>query len=359
MIKVRLIPADQLTAAEVAAWSEILRETPALDSPYFRPEYTLAVAAVRGDVEVGVLRQGAAAVGFFPFQRGPGEVARPVGGILSDFHGVIAREDTSISPLELLHGCRITAWHFDHLLASQTSFGPYHWRVAPSPYIDLAGGWEGYQAQQRKLHSSYFKRALRKIKFAQREAGPLRVELDSRDPTLMGLLFKWKREQYRRTGMTDVLAADWTRVLLRRITAERGEDFAGITSALYLGGMPAAVLFSMRSGAVLHAWFSAYHPDFAQLSPGLVLWLELARLMPEIGVRRIDLGKGPEEYKTHLMSGATDVAEGSVDLRPLTAVARRGLHRACDWARQSPLRRPLLVPGRAIRRIIQTRNLRQ
>jgi CelD/BcsL family acetyltransferase involved in cellulose biosynthesis len=359
MIQVRLKPADKLTAAEVSAWAEIQRATPALDSPYFQPEFTLAAAAVRNDVEVGVLQCGSAVVGFFPFQRGRGEVARPVGGILSDFHGVIAHEDKSFSPLELLHGCRLSAWHFDHLLAAQSPFEPYHWRSAPSPYIDLSGGWEGYQAQQRKLHSGYFKQAMRKIKFAEREAGPMRVELDSRDPALMDLLFKWKREQYRRTGMTDVLAADWTRALLRRIAAERGVEFAGVMSVLYLGGMPAAALFSMRSRGVLHAWFSAYHPGFAQLSPGLVLWLELARLMSEIGIKRIDLGKGPEEYKTHLMSGAIEVAEGSVDLRPLAAAARRGLHRACDWVRQSPLRRPLLAPGRAIRRMIQARSLLQ
>ena len=88
-------------------------------------------------------------------------------------------------------------------------------------------------------------------------------------------------------------------------------------SALYMGDVLAAVLLSMRSYGVLHAWFSAYRPDFAPLSPGLILWLELARLCPELGIRRIDMGKGPEEYKRHLMSGAIDVAEGSVDLRPV------------------------------------------
>ena len=129
-------------------------------------------------------------------------------------------------------------------------------------------------------------------------------------------------------------------------------------SALYLGDVLAAVLLSMRSYDVVHAWFSAYRPDFAPLSPGLILWLELAQAYPALGIRRIDLGKGPEEYKTHLMSGAIDVAEGSVDFRPVAAVVRRNWHRAYQWARRSPLRRPLLAPARFLRRLVESRSFR-
>ena len=116
-----------------------------------------------------------------------------------------------------------------------------------------------------------------------------------------------------------MLAFDWTVALLERVLAARGEAFSGMMSALYMGDVLAAVLLSMRSYGVAHAWFSAYRPNFAPLSPGLILWLELARLYPQLGIRRIDMGKGPEEYKTHLMSGAIDVAEGSVDFRPAGA----------------------------------------
>ena len=146
--------------------------------------------------------------------------------------------------------------------------------------------------------------------------------------------------------------------LLDRIRTAGGDGFSGMLSALYMGDVLAAVLLSMRSDAVLHTWFSAYHPDFAQLSPGIILWLELAKVCPDLGIRRIDLGKGPEEYKRHLMSGAIDVAEGSVDLRPVTRIVRRQWRRAYDWARHSPLRRPLLVPGRILRSMAEARSLR-
>ncbi len=358
-MNIQLLSADKLTADQIAAWTEIQRSEPALDSPYFRPEFTRAVAAVRGDVEIGVLEEHGEPVGFFPFQRARGNVALPVGGKMSDFHGLIARKDLQWEPRELLRGCRLAAWRFDHLIASQSPPQPYHWHVAPSPYVDLSHGWEGYRAEQLAVRPEWFKRAERKLRQADREAGPLRVELESDDPAVFQYMLKWKRRQYKRTGMTDALAFDWTVALLERARVAKGEGFSGVTSALYMGGVLTAVLLSIRSHGVLHAWFSAYHPDFAQLSPGIVFWMKLIQAYPQLGVRRIDLGKGPEEYKTRLMSAAIDVAEGAVDLRPIAGFLRRNCRHAYDWTRQSPLRRPLLKPGRIIRRLIESRSFRQ
>jgi CelD/BcsL family acetyltransferase involved in cellulose biosynthesis len=357
-MNIHLISAAELTPEHIAAWDAIVRSDTTLDSPYFRPEFTQAVAAVRGDVEIGVLEQGGELVGFFPFQRGRKNVGLPVGGRMSDFQGVVARKDAAWQPRQLLRGCRLSAWHFDHLLAKQKPFQPYHWTVAPSPYIDLSRGWEGYRADQLALHREYFKRAIRKHRSAQREAGPLRFETHTDSPDVFQMLVKWKMEQYCRTKVTNVLAFDWTVALLERILAAKGEAFSSMMSALYMGNVLTAVLLSMRSYGVVHGWFSAYRPNFAPLSPGLVLWLEVVRAYPALGIRRIDLGKGPEEYKTHLMSGAIDVAEGSVDRRPVTRLVRRNWRRAYDWARRSPLRRPLLAPGRILRNMVESRSLR-
>jgi CelD/BcsL family acetyltransferase involved in cellulose biosynthesis len=186
----------------------------------------------------------------------------------------------------------------------------------------------------------------------------LRVEYQSDSPAVFQQLIDWKIAQYQRTGATNVLAFDWTVALLEEICTARDEAFSGVTSVLYMGDRLAAILLSMRSYAVLHAWFSAYEPELAQFSPGLLLWLELARTCPELGIRRIDMGKGPEEYKSHLMSGAIDVAEGSVDLRPMMALVRRNWRRAYDWASRSPLRRPLLTPGRILRNMVASRSFR-
>jgi CelD/BcsL family acetyltransferase involved in cellulose biosynthesis len=358
-MNIRVILAEQLTPEQVAAWSDIQRAEPALDSPYFRPEFTQAVAAVRRDVEIGLLEEDGRPVGFFPFQRGPRNIAQPVGGRMSDFQGVVVRRSVAWNPQQLLRGCRLRAWHCDHLVAAQEPFRPYHWKVASSPYLDLSQGWAGYRAEQETRHKESFRQAIRKMRFAEGEAGPLRVEINAARPAVFRSLVEWKVKQYRRTGVTNVLGFDWTVGLLERVLAARGEAFCGMLSALYMGDVLVAVLLSMRSFGVVHAWFSAYRPNFASLSPGLILWLKLAEALPDVGVRRVDLGKGPETYKTHLMSGAIEVAEGAVDLRPLAAALRRNWRRAYDWARTSPLRRPLLAPGRMLRTMIEARSFRE
>jgi CelD/BcsL family acetyltransferase involved in cellulose biosynthesis len=358
MTNIRTISADQLTPAHIAVWSEIQQAEAMFDSPYFRPEFTQAVASVRKDVEVGILEDGGEPVGFFPFQRGPRNVALPVGGRMSDFHGVIVRKDVAWESQKLLRDCRLSAWCFDHLVAAQEPFVSHHWKTAPSPYLDLSQGWSGYQTTQQTLHRDYFKKAMRKLRHAEREAGPLRIEIDTRNQVVFQSLVQWKIDQYYRTGVTNVLAFDWTISLLQRMLSAKSEAFCGMMSALYMGNVLTAVVLSMRSYGVVHSWFSAYRPNFAPLSPGLILWLEIAKAYPALGVRRLDLGKGPETYKQHLMSGAIDVAEGAVDFRPLAGAMQRGWHRAYEWARCSPLRRPLLAPGRILRKMVESRSFR-
>jgi CelD/BcsL family acetyltransferase involved in cellulose biosynthesis len=199
---------------------------------------------------------------------------------------------------------------------------------------------------------------MQKVRRAEREMGPLRFEADADVATIFPRLVQWKMEQYARTHVTNVLAFGWTKALLERVLAAEGEAFSGRLSALYMGDTLAAALLSMRSHGVVHAWFSAYDPELARLSPGIVFWLEMARVYSEQGIGRVDLGKGPERYKQEIMSGAIDLAEGSVDFRPVTAAFRRGWRKAYLWARSSPLRRPLLGPGRFLRSILESRSFR-
>jgi len=357
-MNIEVLPAAKMTAEHLAAWLDILRVEPSLDSPFFRPEFTQAVAAVRDDVEVALIEDGGELVGFFPFQRSRGNVALPVGGKLSDFQGAIVRNSASWDARRLLRGCGLAAWHFDHLLAAQQPLGPYHWTTDGSPYIDLSNGWDDYRARLMAEHKSWCKQDLRRLRHARREGGAVRIEVCTADRRVFRKMVQWKVEQYRRTRVPNVLAYPWSVALLENILAADGDSFSGMMSALYLGGVLSAALLSLRSHGVLHAWFSAYDPSIGQLSPGLVLWFELLKALPALGVRRVDLGKGPEEYKQRLMSGTTTVAEGSVDLRPLRSVFRRNWRRAYDWARRSPLLRPLLTPGKLVRSVVGLRSYR-
>jgi hypothetical protein len=84
-MKISVVRIGELGPVELERWAEIQREVPFLDTPYFSPEYVRATGEVREAVEVGILEDQGRVVGFFPFERGRGNVAYPVGRSFSAF----------------------------------------------------------------------------------------------------------------------------------------------------------------------------------------------------------------------------------------------------------------------------------
>lgn len=343
IMKVRLIRPPDLSVELGAAWGEILRDEPALDSPYFRPEYVQAVAAVRADVEIGVLEDGHRPIGFFPFQRGRGNVARPVGGRLSDLQAIIVRSETPWSVAELLRGCRLSAWEFDHLLTHQAPFKPFHAVVAESPYLDFSRGFEAYKAERRKAGTDEVAHALRKHRKLEREVGPTRFVAHTGDESVFDQLLAWKSQQYRHTNLTDIFRYSWTVDLLKRIWRTQLPGLAGMLSAIYVNDQLLAIHFGMRAGPVLHSWFPAYDRAYSRYSPGLMLLMCLGQAAESLGIRRVDLGKGDEQYKKSFASGSVAVAEGAVDTRPLAGAFRGTWRTMRHWVKSSP-HAPVKVP---------------
>lgn len=349
MSRISCISGRSLDREHVAAWSRIQRDNPDLASPYFRPEFAQAVASIRDDVEIAVIEDGNQPVAFFPFQRAGWNVGKPVGGRLSDFHGMVAGPDAEWNPEDLLNRCRLSAWDFDHLPLSQERLRPYNVAVAPSPHIELGAGFDAY-SKQMNAKSDELKQALRKGRKLEREVGPLRFEWHTGERCIFETLLRWKTQQYHSTHLTNVFSFPWTVALLERVLELQDEAFAGVLSALYVGDRLLAMHLGMRSFDVLHSWFPAYDREFYRFSPGLLLLAELCRAAPEQGIRRIDLGKGEEQYKTSFMTGATLVGEGEVIRKNLVRLMRRSWVRTRDWVKSSPLRGPARVPAGMLRR---------
>ncbi len=350
-MEICVVSGAELSADQLAHWSRLQRADPALRSPFFRPEYTQAVAGVRDGVEVAVLVEAGETLGFFPFQRDHRDSAGPVGAMLCDFQGVVARPGVQIDARHLLEACRLKAWHFNNLVASQPTFQAYHGVVADSLYIDLSQGFDAYDAQQRQKGSQTIRKTMQKARKAARElGGPVRFEPYTTDRQVLARLIDWKTQQYRQLKDVNYLAPQWTTALLQNLIDLETEAFQGMLSALYVGDRLAAVHLGLRAHDVLHAWFPTYDPALSDYSPGLIYWVEFLKACPAIGIRRIDLGKGDQRFKTSLMSAAHRVAEGSVDLRCLRgSFKRRWLHTR-DWIRATPLRAPARVPARMLRR---------
>jgi CelD/BcsL family acetyltransferase involved in cellulose biosynthesis len=354
-MKITVIPGKELTLEHQLQWRRIQHADPALDSPYFCPEFTSAVAAVRDDVQVAILEDSGETVGYFAFQRGRLGCGKPVGAPLSDFQGVVIRKDVTWTAEELISGCHLTMWDYDHFIPSQHHFSQHHKCTAASPYMNLSGGFETYMHGRSEAGAKPFSRLRTLSRKLEREIGALRFECNVSDPAALHKLLAWKSNQYRASGGVDILdSKSWTVRLLERIHYMQTEYFLGMLSALYVDGALAAAHFGMRSHSIWHYWFPAYDPRLARYSPGLILLLRMAEAADSIGIRRIDLGRGGELYKQRFMSGGFPLAEGCVMVPSVTSSLRKGVHAGLDWLRASRFSYPLRTPGRMFLRVCRS-----
>jgi CelD/BcsL family acetyltransferase involved in cellulose biosynthesis len=336
-MRFEVVPAASLGATELGRWSDLQRAHPVYRSPFFRPEFTTAVARVR-EVRVAVVEDADSIVGFFAFEVGARRAGRPVSWPRGDYHGPVLEEGVELDPRELVRACGLATWAFDHLPAGLAEFTPYSFGRSRSPYIDVGDGLESYLADRRTR--SDVRDTLRKARKLEREVGPLRFVPESDRTDLFGRLLEWKRLQYADTGVRDVLADAESRRLLEEVSTTREPGLAGTLSVLYAGDEVAALLLGVRSGTVWHSWFPVFNRDLGRYSPGLVLLLELARSAESLGIREIDLGKGDARYKTAFATDAMPLLEGCVGSTVLSAVPirmrtstrhvlrRAGVHRA-------------------------------
>jgi CelD/BcsL family acetyltransferase involved in cellulose biosynthesis len=326
--------AKELDQEQLTVWSGIQEVEQTFDSPFFRPEYTLLAAEIWDRVSVGVVEEHGTVVGFFPFERHLFGMGRPVVPMVSDYQGVVVRSGVEWSADQLLRGCRLADMEFNHLVASQSAWKPYQTRLGKSPAIDLALGYEQY-AQGRREVGSVLQRLERQYRQFEREIGPIRVELDSRDPAVLEWLVQMKSKQCAKKGYTDALSVPSIRRFIELIHAARTRQFSGMLSVLYTGGRIAAAHFGMRSGSVWHYWFPVYDEGFGKYSPGLLLLLRMAQAAPDMGIRRIDLGKGDSVYKERLSNFAVELADARVVVKSLSGFGVRMIRLGHDRLRQA------------------------
>jgi CelD/BcsL family acetyltransferase involved in cellulose biosynthesis len=307
----RMIAPKELDGGLTQAWQRLQSEADAFCSPFFSPQFTGLVGEARSDVRLLVIEDGTQPVGFFPYQRAAFGFGRPVGGSLSDYHGVVAHPECEWCVPDLLRAAGLTTWRFDHLVDPRGRFAPYVKTLATSPQIDLRGGFHRYAQARREAGSNVVSQTERHARRLARDHGDLVFRLHDSGADAWESLYRWKGAQYRRTGMTDVFRFRWTRELLARLSQCDDPDFAGMLSSLRAGKRIVAVHMGMRSRHILHWWFPAYDPDQAKYSPGIILLLRLAQAAAEAGLAGVDLGRGDARYKQRVMTASAALVEGS------------------------------------------------
>ncbi len=341
-MRVSVIHPGELGRGEIAAWQQMQKATPALAGPFLSPEYAVAVGRLRPRSRVGVLFDGQCTVGFFPFEsRWPG-AGVPISGWLSSCQAIVHAPEAEWDLAEVLRGCGLSAWHFDNLIADQAGPRASRVHIAPAPVIDLRGGFGGYYGRLRARELHFCREIERKTRKLDREVGEVRLELDSADPGLLGLLIGWKSAQYRQTAHVDRFARGWVTDLLHAIHAERGDHLAGLLSVLYAGDRPVSIQFGLRSGGILAGWFTGYDQAFGRYSPGLVQLKLMTEALGGIGVDVLHMGKGAKRSVQAFKTGDIEVGQGTATTRSPLGLTHRALGDVSRQALSTVRRYPAL-----------------
>jgi CelD/BcsL family acetyltransferase involved in cellulose biosynthesis len=344
----RVVPFDLLATRELDAWHALHASNPLLDSPYFHPGFARAVHACGQDVRVVVSTAGNGAVESLLAVHCHRSRMRPVGWPGADFQGPLLDAGTSLNPRWLLAG-GAKSYEFDHLVTAGADFDPWVTSRRVSPYLDVSGGLDGYLGRASRSGKDNMGQARRRAAKAERELGALRFAADVVDPQALDRVIEFKQAQYRATGAGDYFADVRRRDVLHLLLRTRDSSFGGVLSTLHAGPHLLAAHFGMRAGKVLHWWFPVYDPDFGSLSPGWILLRELVAAAPQLGITRIDLGRGDDEYKRRAKTGETIVLQGLVSGNSVRLTARHVKEASLAVAKASPIGPRLRTLARAVR----------
>lgn len=329
-----------MTANHIAAWREILAEQPGLNGPHFAPELARIYGEVRSGATVCLVREGREIVGFLPVCRQKRKGAGPIGGHLSDFQGAVFRSDICWSMKQVLRDAGFRRFQFSDWISTSDPDSLATAIRHDSPYIDLSQGFEAYRVERRR-HTRELQEGLRKSRKLSRDHGDLRLEPYCNDRTVLTQLLKWKADQMLAAKKWNALTIPWTRDVFDLVLEQRGDQFAGMLTALWAGDELVAATMGMRTAKVLHGWVTAYSPKFAKYSPGLVLVLEVAQHAQTLGIERIDMGRGDESFKRSFSSGAIEVHEGVVDTAAWSAWLHLVTSQVREMVRNTWFGRPL------------------
>ncbi|SDM03075.1 GNAT family N-acetyltransferase [Aliiruegeria lutimaris] len=329
----------------VEKWRVLQSQSEDLASPFFSPEFALAVGRCRNDLHVGLIREGSDIIGLIPFHRRGCGRGVPVGGKLCDYQGIIGIAPPSALMGDLLRGLGLSAFDFNHALSAQPLFAENGYFSSTSPGVDLRAGYDRWK-EEVNARTKALKTLARKERKLAREAGPLRFQVHDPSPEAWSGFQRWKRNALKRLGV-QFLADGWDKALLEDLRQQQEPSFQGRLSTLYAGDRMVAAHFGITTPRAWHWWFPSYDPDLGNLSAGLVLMRHCIEAAALEGMAELDFGRGSERYKIEFSNQARALSEGSLErvthplgaLRWLRKTAQRPTRKFLDDRQVDLLRR--------------------
>lgn len=318
-----------------ARWDALLAGHATLQSPFLSFHYARAVQAAGRRVRVCVIERDGVACGFFPFQFDGAlatltRSAGPVGGVMTDYVGLVADSDLRLAPAQLLKLARLNTFTFSHLDETQQAFGlrgeqarvGLRLRLDPTSPLDTL-----LRAQHR-----YMKDSERCARLVVRDFGPIEFTFDQKEnrAALLDQLIEQKRLQYQRTGVPDSLLEPWPRRLLHLLAQADTPGCHGRLSTLYAGGQWLASHFGLSCHGVLHHWMPVYNPDLGKYAPGRLLMHHMIEACPPAGMLMIDHGEGDSPSKRQTANEEHFYYRGQWHNRSMASLVSRG-YQSLKW----------------------------
>jgi CelD/BcsL family acetyltransferase involved in cellulose biosynthesis len=333
-LQTRVRDISALSPDQVESWNALLVMQP-VRSPFLSHAFCRSVHDARGGGRVLQITADDGGCGFLPFQLRMGRAllghAEKAGGTLSDMFGIVGTLRTALNPQALLRSANLSSLRFDHALEEicpfafedreQTSgirvwienFASFQNALAEADeqFVGMVG------AGERRLAKKFGK-----IRF-EWHAANAREELDR--------LIAVKREQYRKTGVTDGLAQSWTRKLLYALLDRNDAPHCRtVLSTLHAGSEWVASHLAITCADTFHIWFPAYEPRLGRYGPGHMLLFKMLEQGVREGFRWFDFGQGEATYKSRYRGESYTLWKGCIRRRSILGYSERMLQ-SLEW----------------------------
>lgn len=293
-----IISAAELAPADVSNWNTIRADEPVLLSPLFGPGFAQAVARFRSDAHVAIYRRDGRALGYLAHHRRPGGLGRPIGAPFADYHALIARAGDNLDGRAALAGAGLKTFRHNGLIDPSGTFSALP--VGEVGYaIELRDTPEAYIEALRTLSPKRFKN-WRRLRHRLEEIGPLEIRASTVQADYDRLM-DWKRAQFARTGVLDVLRPTWSQDMMQWLfdlrPAASETDFHGLLLTFHAGDTLVGGHFGICENSIYHPWIASTNPELAHTSPGQAFLHHAILAMPQLGLQIYDLGTGTDHYK--------------------------------------------------------------
>ncbi len=346
---------SELTQDQISAWRMLRAASSWYESPFFAPEFSQIVGAVRKDAQTIFAQDDSGKiVGILPYQVSGFGLARPIGAPFCDYHAPILSKDAPAGlAAEMVNQAGAAVYVFSGLPEGAINLGDTKRGETQSFIADLTPGYDDYLEGQRAQHPKHFKKARRMWRQAEREYDGLSLTFHETSSDVLDELISWKRAQFEETGLHDVLAARWARDMLHACLASQNSDFSGVLTTLRAGPEKTLIAaeLGLRSNNVLHGWISGYANAYANNSPGMLLQTGLLKAAVEAGVERADLGVGADHYKKYYASHLRPVSEGVIPANNVFGALRGECGQIWRKAETAPLGPASRIAGKFRRRL--------